>query len=408
MALVSLALIAGACGSPAVAPPVASPPPNPPATSAATTGATATAVPAAAPPAAASARPTPATATATAALPPATPTALATSEPRRPGDSLRPPALPPLVPTATPAPPLPGPASVQPTPGLPGNWQPFTHPSGRWRIQYPADQLKQEDLGDGLTIFISADRTTFVAVDSFVASAAFFGNTGEGMRNRARDALERIYGRAPQQIDIHAPPPPWEAQLTFVTALGSTGQALYEQRGRGLGDYHVLGVVVGYKIAAAATARPFTGAVVGTLTVPHADPFLYCAHAVTATPAGPLGELSGPARYAGPAQPFRSERGGPLTWRCAEGRVLGCEPDATGDTCLRLNVSREPAPALVDHCRRNQDDAAPPPAAAGPGSVYVWACRGGVPVIVRQRIPVEQIDRDGYLIGAWRELARRS
>ena len=398
VALVSLALIAGACGGPAVAPPAASPLPSPPAAPAATTGASATAAPATAP----------AAATASATLPPATPAVLATTAPAAATASATlPPALPPLGPTATPALPSPGPAAAHPTPVVPGDWQTFTHPSGRWRIQYPANHLKREDLGDGLTIFISADRATFVAIDSFVASAAFYGNTGEGVRNRARDALERIYGRAPQQIDIHEPAPPWEAHLTFVTALGSTGQARYEQRGRGLGDYHVLGAIVGYKIAAAATAGPFAGAVVNTLTVPHADPFLYCAHAVTATPAGPTGELPGPARYAGPAQPFRGERGEPLAWRCAEGKVLGCAPDPTGDNCLRLNASREPAPALVDHCRRNQDDAAPPLAAVGPGSVYVWACRGGAPVIVRQRLPVEQIDRYGYLIGAWRELPRR-
>jgi hypothetical protein len=312
--------------------------------------------------------------------------------------------VPTAAPTAAPSPSAAPSPTAEPTPGIPGDWQAFAHPSGRWQVQYPADLLRREDLGDGLTIFISQDRTTFLAVDSLVADGAFYGNTGEGLRNRARDALDRIYGQPPRQVDVAEATPPWEANLTFATALGSTGQALCEQRGRRLGDYDVLGVIVGYKVANAATAGPLVGAVFDTLVAPVADPFRYCAHAVAGTPAGPIGEFAGPARYTGPAQPFAGPRGAPLAWRCADGAVLGCEPDAAGAMCLRLNVSREPSPALVDHCRRNPDAA--PPAAIVVDSVFEWTCRGGAPTIVRQRVPFDQIDKLGYLVGPWREIGR--
>ncbi len=142
----------------------------------------------------------------------------------------------------------------------------FSAPGGRWRIRYPGDRLTQESLGNDLTIFISADRGTFAAVDSFMAEGDAYGNTGENLRNRARDTLERIYGRPVIEEDIIAfPPKPWATGISFMTERGSKGVALYRQPGRGQGDYQVYGFLYGYKAANEADALPMLQAIMASL-----------------------------------------------------------------------------------------------------------------------------------------------
>lgn len=149
----------------------------------------------------------------------------------------------------------------------------FSAPDGRWRIRYPGDRLGQESLGNDLTIFISADRGMFAAVDSFVAEGDAFGNTGENLRNRARDTLERIYGRPVIEEDIIASPPePWATGISFTTERGSRGVALYRQPGRGQGDYQVYGFLYGYKTASEADALPMLQAIQATLEMEEATP----------------------------------------------------------------------------------------------------------------------------------------
>lgn len=137
----------------------------------------------------------------------------------------------------------------------------FSDTDGRWRIRYPADQLSQEIFDNDISIFISADRTTFAAVDSFVAAGDAYGNTGEELRNRARTTLERIYGQPVIEEEIiAAPPEPWATGIRFTTAQGSKGVALYRQPGRSQGDYQVYGFLYGYKAANEAEALPLVQA----------------------------------------------------------------------------------------------------------------------------------------------------
>jgi hypothetical protein len=133
----------------------------------------------------------------------------------------------------------------------------YVHPSGAWSVRYPADLLQPEDMGNGLTIFISQDRGTVAAIDSYVASGNAYGNTGEDLRNRARDTLERVYGRPVNETDIIArPAAPWETGVSFTTERGSKGEALYEQRGRHQGQLRVNGFLIGYKASTEAESRP--------------------------------------------------------------------------------------------------------------------------------------------------------
>jgi hypothetical protein len=130
----------------------------------------------------------------------------------------------------------------------------YSDPAGRWSIQYPADILRVEDLGQGTIIFISRDRKTVVAVDSYDAAGNAYGNTGEELRNRARDTLARIYGRPVNETDIlSSPTGDWETGITFTTDKGSTGEAVYQQPGRDARDFQVYGVLYGYKAGAEAS-----------------------------------------------------------------------------------------------------------------------------------------------------------
>jgi hypothetical protein len=133
----------------------------------------------------------------------------------------------------------------------------YTHPSGLWSVTYPANLLQVEELNADTTIFISEDRHTFAAVDSYTAAGNAYGNTGEGLRNRARVTLARIYGKAvQQQAVLTSPGAPWEQGITFTTAKGSKGTAVYEQRGRDRGDFRVNGFLYGYKASAQKTMLP--------------------------------------------------------------------------------------------------------------------------------------------------------
>lgn len=144
----------------------------------------------------------------------------------------------------------------------------YTHPDGWWSLRYPADMLHVEDLGDGVTIFISQARSTFAAVDSYLADGNAYGNTGENLRNRARDTLQRIYSTPPIETDIlGTPDAPWETGIEFATARGSQGIALYQQPRRNQSDYRVYGFIYGYKVANEATALPMLQTVKESFTL---------------------------------------------------------------------------------------------------------------------------------------------
>jgi hypothetical protein len=126
----------------------------------------------------------------------------------------------------------------------------YTSPDGAWSIQYPAGLLHPEDLGDGTIVFISNDRSTFAAVDSYIYPGSAFGNTGEELRNRARDTLARIYGRPVNETGIiQQPGGRWQTGVSFSTDKGSQGAAFYEQRGWQKGNNRVNGFLYGYRSA---------------------------------------------------------------------------------------------------------------------------------------------------------------
>jgi hypothetical protein len=157
-------------------------------------------------------------------------------------------------------------------PILPNKLTTYTDPDGQWSVQYLSSLLHVEQLGEGVVLFISQDRHTFAAVDSFVAPGDAFGKSGEGLRTRARATLARIYGRPVNQIEeqieeFALPGTRWEIGIGFTTERGSHGGALYEQRGRDRGDFRVTGFLYGAKADDASVLPPLLAAMRDTFTV---------------------------------------------------------------------------------------------------------------------------------------------
>ncbi len=133
----------------------------------------------------------------------------------------------------------------------------YTDPNGGWSVQYPADLLQIEHPSETLTVFISKNRHTVAAVDAFLASGNMHGNTGEDLRNQARDTLEKVYGKPVDETDIvQVPQRPWKTGTTFRTDKGSKGEALYMQPGLNRGNLHVYGFIYGHKAVDEAEMRP--------------------------------------------------------------------------------------------------------------------------------------------------------
>src|SRR5215211_9365993 len=120
----------------------------------------------------------------------------------------------------------------------------YRHPDGLWSVLYPSHLLHPEQLNPEVVIFISKDRHTVAAVDTLLANADAYGGGSDGsvLAGRAQATLRQIYGKSVKNTGaIKTPGAPWEVGITFGTAKGSRGTAVYEQRGRKQGDYTIHG-----------------------------------------------------------------------------------------------------------------------------------------------------------------------
>ena len=68
----------------------------------------------------------------------------------------------------------------------------YTHPDGIWSVEYPASLLRVEQLNPDVTLFVSKDRHTFVAVDSFDATVEASDSM---LISRGQATLRQIYGK---------------------------------------------------------------------------------------------------------------------------------------------------------------------------------------------------------------------
>lgn len=141
----------------------------------------------------------------------------------------------------------------------------YTAPSGEWSVQYPADLLHVEQLTPEITIFISKDRHTVAAIDTFDAGA---DTPADALAKRGQAALRQIYSKSVKNTGaIAMPGARWETGFTFTTDKGSKGAALYHQNGRVDQDYRVFGFVYGYKAAGEKSMRPALEAIGESLKI---------------------------------------------------------------------------------------------------------------------------------------------
>lgn len=96
---------------------------------------------------------------------------------------------------------------------------------------------------------------------------------------------------------------------------------------------------------------------------------------------------------------YLADRG--LIWRCFEGGVWGCIVGAHGGLCDKAETSREPNRQMVEFCQENSEYDHMPFGVTGHGTIYIWNCREGAPVIDRQWLDV---DPRGFISENWYEI----
>lgn len=143
---------------------------------------------------------------------------------------------------------------LEPSPTAPDEEQPLAAPyadvDGRWGLGYIPSALR---LGarDGRWVRFTGPQGVVVAIESDV------GGAGEALGERARAALAAVF---PGAIETGSIAPAldsfWEVGITFVTADGARGEALYAQPGRQSGDYRVFGFLFACPEEAGERLRP--------------------------------------------------------------------------------------------------------------------------------------------------------
>jgi hypothetical protein len=178
----------------------------------------------------------------------------------------------------------------------------YAQPDQLWSVRYPADRLAPEALPGGAVAFLTQSRDGFALVESYLPEGDAAGNTGEGFRNRAREALEPLVGPI-EVVDFQRLTGPrpvqawWDAVVSFTSPGGLVGKAYYGQPGRTSGDRRVQAVVVGSRSRDAGLARTLDGVRDSYLAVrilplkPPAGGPLWAVHSVGMRVFGPNGAV---------------------------------------------------------------------------------------------------------------------
>jgi hypothetical protein len=89
-----------------------------------------------------------------------------------------------------------------------------------------------------------------------------------------------------------------------------------------------------------------------------------------------------------------------LSWRCFEGKVWGCSVGANL-VCGKAETGRDPNRQMVEFCRENPQYDDLPFGVTGHGTIYIWYCRDGTPVIDRESL---HVDPRGFISQNWYEI----
>ncbi|HEX5689759.1 MAG TPA: hypothetical protein VFX76_07150 [Roseiflexaceae bacterium] len=146
----------------------------------------------------------------------------------------------------------------------------YTHPDGIWSVEYPANLLHVEQLNPDATLFISKDRHTFVAVDTYDATIEASDSM---LIDRGQAMLRHVYGKRIKNTgELEFPGARWAVGFGFATGKGSVGEAVYHQNGRIEGNYRIYGMAYGYKAASERAMLPIVERVRESLRIWPAAP----------------------------------------------------------------------------------------------------------------------------------------
>ncbi len=146
----------------------------------------------------------------------------------------------------------------------------------------------------------------------------------------------------------------------------------------------------------AATSRPSIFQTPITLT----DPVAFCKRVDTAD--SPVENYVGTVRYGGPSSYIHQYDGGSqTTWRCFQGKVLGCIDGPQIGDCQKVNFSREPRPEQVTMCHDDPSYSQFPESVIDHASAYGWTCNNGLVRISSVYIAPADVDSRGYIARFW-------
>ncbi len=133
----------------------------------------------------------------------------------------------------------------------------YIAPDRLWSVRYDPAGPGPHEIDDDTVLFVDNDGNAFAAVESFAGTTADYGDSGEGLCNRARETLARILGSPLAQSEVIDPQnATWDTGIAYTAASGTCGQAFYAQPGRGDGDFRVYGFLYGYKATAGQARLP--------------------------------------------------------------------------------------------------------------------------------------------------------
>src|SRR6185295_18652559 len=89
------------------------------------------------------------------------------------------------------------------------------------------------------------------------------------------------------------------------------------------------------------------------------------------------------------------------SWRCMGGKVYACNVGANIPCGSKADTNKTPTQGETDYCKQNPNVEFIPAFVTGHETVYEWACKNGVPEIVKQAL---EVDAQGFPKEFWYEI----
>jgi hypothetical protein len=133
---------------------------------------------------------------------------------------------------------------------------------------------------------------------------------------------------------------------------------------------------------------------------PYTDPVAYCKAVVNRDVVGEGGIID--SRYIGPAgTPNNPDN---PVWRCMDGEVLDCNSGPSGRECTQYDMSTTPNEGIREFCLKSHEYNFVPNSMRG-NSWFNWECNGTTPVISKNNLSLDTLDKRGYIKIYWHKIS---